>query len=56
VALTCAGRRAAAEELVGTHALVHAARGPRARKRWFVGVTLHEPVARRRRSTIATSR
>jgi protein subunit release factor B len=41
VSLTCAGAPALVEDLLGTHALVHAARGPRARKRWFAGVTCH---------------
>jgi len=42
VALTCSGARSLAEDLVGTHALVHAARGRRARKRWFAGVSCHD--------------
>ncbi len=41
VRLTCAGPAGAIADLVGTHALVHAARGRRARKRWFVGVSCH---------------
>jgi protein subunit release factor B len=41
VRLTFAGAAAAVADLVGTHALVHAARGRRARKRWFAGVTCH---------------
>jgi len=47
VALTCAGARAEAVALVGTHVLVHAARGPRARKRWFAGVSVHDVAAAR---------
>ena len=41
LALACAGEPSRAADLVGTHALVHAARGKRARQRWFAAVTLH---------------
>jgi peptide chain release factor 2/peptide chain release factor len=43
VTLSCAGARSASDDLVGTHVLVHAARGRRTRKRWFAGVSVHEP-------------
>jgi protein subunit release factor B len=42
LALTCRGAAALAEDLVGTHVLVHAGRGRGQRKRWFVSVTRHD--------------
>lgn len=41
VLLACIGAPAATVDLCGTHALVHAARGKGARRRWFAAVTLH---------------
>ena len=49
LALVCHGAPASIADLLGKHALVHAARGRGARKRWFVSVTRHaidEPSAR----------
>lgn len=45
VALTCRGTPSLAADLVGTHVLLHAARGRGGRKRWFVAVTRHDLVA-----------
>jgi protein subunit release factor B len=38
------GDPVAVSDLVGTHALVYAARGPNARKRWFASVTCHPAI------------
>jgi peptide chain release factor 2/peptide chain release factor len=45
VVLSCVGPRSMVDDQLGTHVLVHAARGPRARKRWFAGVSVHEHVS-----------
>lgn len=45
IRLAAEGPRVAVTGLLGTHVLVQPSRGRRARKRWFVGVSLHEPAS-----------